>query len=715
MPSTRRAKVPQKNIFDFLPDAFYSSIGLCYLFAFLSLLSQWSGLYGYNGLLPVDSFLSLILNHFRGESSKWNLFLKVPSLYLLFLDSPIISGQVEGISMFLLAIGAISATGLVIGQHSKLLFLVCWISYLSLFTVGQTFLSFQWDILLLETGFLCILSAPNFFFTITNRNDVDGNHKVVWVPGVWWRWCFRFLAFKLMFLSGVVKLEAQCPTWEKLSALEYHFATQCIPNPLAWFAHQLPPIVLRFAVAATLLIEIPFAFLLIFPLTGIRRFGVVLQIILQISIIFTGNYNFFNLLTMSLFLVSWLEDHEEEGKKNVDKKSVKDNENEMVRMGHENDSPMNLNREGPFVAYTTLLGYLNSSDEVSSPAAMFVSTILQVTFCIAFSVWSFYWMFSLNPVEHWWQGSKITLRPGFWSERLQPLLQTLSIAAVTSTLVHSLCYFFYDLRRLQKRYLSEAGKSSSWVIRLPLLFMRLGTRSTSFAVASIWILLSSTSFNSICDIQPVIPSFVANVYQKSQPFHISSSYGLFRRMTGVGQSLSSSSDGAVVARPEVVLEGLFKPSSTSANNEMKWVEIPFLYKPTDVNKTPKFIAPHQPRLDWQMWFAALSTADRQPWLLHLVYKLLQAKPKQYKGQSKAITGADDVFSLLDKEELLRMTGEPVWPDFKSIRMKLYDYDFTRLPTPWSKHLSKSAVFIDPRSFISSNVTSSSIEGGGEKQ
>ncbi|KAL1487240.1 hypothetical protein MTO96_031039, partial [Rhipicephalus appendiculatus] len=92
-------------------------------------------------------------------------------------------------------------------------------------------------------------------------------------------------------------------------------------------------------------------------------------------------------------------------------------------------------------------------------------------------------------------------------------------------------------------------------------------------------------------------------HYKVEPFHLTSSYGLFRRMTGVG------------GRPELVLEG-------SDDATGPWVELPFLYKPGDVHRPPPIIIPHQPRLDWQMWFAALGDYRQNPWLLSLVYRLL---------------------------------------------------------------------------------------------
>ncbi|KAL1458939.1 hypothetical protein WDU94_010961, partial [Cyamophila willieti] len=90
--------------------------------------------------------------------------------------------------------------------------------------------------------------------------------------------------------------------------------------------------------------------------------------------------------------------------------------------------------------------------------------------------------------------------------------------------------------------------------------------------------------------------------------HISNSYGLFRVMTGV--------DG----RPEVVIEG-------AHSRQGPWTEIPFRYKPGNVNRTLPIVAPHQPRLDWQMWFAALSTYHQNPWISSLAYRLLTHQPE----------------------------------------------------------------------------------------
>ena len=69
-------------------------------------------------------------------------------------------------------------------------------------------------------------------------------------------WLFRWLVFRYLFLAGIVKLLSGDPTWRNLTALEYHFWTQPLPTPLAWYAAQLPPWLLIAGTAATLFIEL---------------------------------------------------------------------------------------------------------------------------------------------------------------------------------------------------------------------------------------------------------------------------------------------------------------------------------------------------------------------------------------------------------------------------------------------------------------------------
>jgi hypothetical protein len=90
-----------------------------------------------------------------------------------------------------------------------------------------------------------------------------------------------------------------------------------------------------------------------------------------------------------------------------------------------------------------------------------------------------------------------------------------------------------------------------------------------------------------------------------QPMRIINSYGLFAVMT--------------TSRPEIIVEG--------SNDGETWTPYEFKYKPGDLRRAPPWIEPFQPRLDWQMWFAALGSYENQPWFVNLMLRLLQGAPE----------------------------------------------------------------------------------------
>jgi hypothetical protein len=100
------------------------------------------------------------------------------------------------------------------------------------------------------------------------------------------------------------------------------------------------------------------------------------------------------------------------------------------------------------------------------------------------------------------------------------------------------------------------------------------------------------------------PRAIVAVYERIEPFRIINGYGLFRVMTK--------------DRREIVIEG-------SADG-IDWQPYEFKWKPGDVTRAPGWCAPHQPRLDWQMWFAALGSPHQNPWFVQLAICLLQGKP-----------------------------------------------------------------------------------------
>jgi len=109
-----------------------------------------------------------------------------------------------------------------------------------------------------------------------------------------------------MFASGVVKIASHDPTWADLTALHYHFETQPLPTPLAWYASLSPMWILKTLVVGMFISELV-APLLLFGTSMMRYIGCMMICALQVGIILTGNYTFLNYLTMVL-AVSMLDD-----------------------------------------------------------------------------------------------------------------------------------------------------------------------------------------------------------------------------------------------------------------------------------------------------------------------------------------------------------------------------------------------------------------------
>jgi hypothetical protein len=156
--------------------------------------------------------------------------------------------------------------------------------------VGRDFLGFQWDALLLEAGVLAIPMAPMTWWDRPGR-PVDPPRVARLL--IWW------LLFRLMFGSGIVKLTSGDPTWRDLSALAVHFETQPLPTVAAWYVSRLPLIVHRGMTAAVLIVELLVPWLML--VRGRPRLAACGAFIaLQVGIALTGNYAFFNLLTIAL-------------------------------------------------------------------------------------------------------------------------------------------------------------------------------------------------------------------------------------------------------------------------------------------------------------------------------------------------------------------------------------------------------------------------------
>jgi len=547
---------------------FLQCVSLSFAVAFHSLYTQIPGLYGDQGVLPARAALdtSRIISE---------------NIVDLMMESPTLLWVTPMTGLTLVQLMEVfSLMGLVVGLivtvwpalNTKTSMVILWVLYLSLFQVGQTFLGFQWDILLLETGFLALICAPIW----------PNNHKTSLPWDSVTMYLVRWLLFRMMFASGAVKLTSGCPTWWGLTAMPTHYFSQCLPTPLAWFAATMPDWMHRLSVASTFVIEMPMAFLFFAPTSSLRKFTFVNQVFLMIVIMLSGNYNFFNFLYIALCLSladnSWL-----------------------------TTNPAKKSHPFTYCSWCLfhLAAYLALGWAVGQVCNFKLNPDLTVDSSLTFNSKDFDTFLAYAVPGGVYVG-------GFG-------LLLACLVAVKEAVS-------------QPRTL---GKVTSVVT----VVLYCGVAAGMFG-------LSLPSYSGQLDRATYdrVPKVFKAWDRGLDRLHLTSSYGLFRRMTGVG------------GRPEVVIEG-------SDQLHGPWVEYDFMYKPGNVSRAPTFMLPHQPRLDWQMWFAALGSYQHNPWFVSLVYRLLEGRP--------------EVLALLDQDSPFASRKPP-----KFIRAKMYKYHFTKGGKDW---------------------------------
>ncbi len=445
---------------------FLRALGVVFLAAFASLGVQVSGLLGREGLAPAAQLLEAARTQLGSE--RYRLF---PTLCWL--------ASSDGFLRFLCWGGAALSALLVAGVLPGALLLVLWAFYLSLTAVGGDFMAFQWDALLIETGFLAAFLAP-WGLRPSGKDSAPAPAPALWL--------LRWLLFRLMFESGCVKLLSGDPAWRGLTALTHHFQTQPLPTALAWHAHQLPHGLLRASCAAMFAIELAAPLLILLPRRP-RLLGFAALVLLQLLIALTGNYGFFNLLTLALCLL---------------------------------------------------------------------------------------------------------------------LLDDKTLAPVVPRAL---------ARRIAPARLRPSRARRYWAVPL----------------AAAVLLLSGARLLGLFA-RSAVPRPLAAAFEAAAPLRTVNGYGLFAVMT--------------TRRLEISVEG-------SADGK-SWSEYKFRWKPGDASRAPGWAAPHQPRLDWQMWFAALSPYQQNPWFMNLLVRLAQ--------------GSKPVLGLLENDPF------PEAPP-RHLRAVVYDYRF----------------------------------------
>ncbi len=259
---------------------FLRLLALVYLIAFVSISGQIDGLAGPDGILPYGRYLE----SYRTVEGDF-AFLIAPGLFWLSAETWALEGAAY--------LGAGISILLFFDIWPRVSALALFVLYLSLVGAGSVFMHFQWDAMLLEMGFLAIFLP-------------GGSRIVVFL--------YRWLLFRLRFLSGAFKVLSGDPSWlglpallggegawRGLTALNTYFETQPLPHVGAWYAHQLPEWLLMAGTATVLILELVVPFMMFMP-RRYRLFAAWATIGFQLAVMLTSNHTFFNVLTLVLCL-----------------------------------------------------------------------------------------------------------------------------------------------------------------------------------------------------------------------------------------------------------------------------------------------------------------------------------------------------------------------------------------------------------------------------
>src|SRR5438874_743547 len=264
---------------------FLHALGVIYLIAFVSLWVQVDGLFGNNGISPVSQFLPAVRRQLGPDA-----YTLLPTLCWFSSSNAFLH--------FLCGSGVLCSLLLIFGIAPAVSLVALFVLYLSLTVAGQVFFNFQWDVLLLETGFLSIFFAPWRLWPrrLPRRGSTIPVTARVSRVGLF---LLKAVLFKLMLMSGVVKLTSGDDSWWNLTALDYHYWSQPLPTVFGWWADKSTEWFKHFSVAFCLVVEIIVPFFIWAPRRP-RLIAAGLLIFLQLVIAITGTYCFFNLLTIAL-------------------------------------------------------------------------------------------------------------------------------------------------------------------------------------------------------------------------------------------------------------------------------------------------------------------------------------------------------------------------------------------------------------------------------
>ncbi len=232
----------------------------------MSLGVQIDVLVGSRGLLPAEPWAASM----RAAGAH---FADAPSIFVALGagDAALHAGIAAGVVLAVLALA---------GVAPRLCFGLSALLYLSYAVVCRTFLSFQWDNLLLECGLLAAL--------------LPRDRRAPWA-----HFMLRVLLFKLYFESGIAKWQSGLGDWQDGSAMTFYYETAPLPARLGWTMHALPAAFHRLESWFTLFFElvVPFG---IFGPRRVRLGALAIFTLFQLVNVATASYGFFCLLAVAL-------------------------------------------------------------------------------------------------------------------------------------------------------------------------------------------------------------------------------------------------------------------------------------------------------------------------------------------------------------------------------------------------------------------------------
>mgnify|MGYP005993348565 CR=1 FL=1 len=247
-------------------------MGLLYLTAFISAWVQIHGLIGEGGISPIAEYFTRLSSAISSPSN----FLTHPSLFWI--------NQSDLMLHAVCAIGAVSAFGLFLDVLPAICSFLCWFLFLSISIAGQSFFMYQWDLLLLESGFLMI-----FFHSFHwNWKPFSQNPRDFHPPDALF-WLFRLLLFRIHFTRGIQELLSRDRIWRTLASFDFHFETQPSPTFLSYYLHRLPSLFHQGMVFWVLTVEVGVIFLIFGPQL-FRRTACLYVLLLQAFYMITGNF-----------------------------------------------------------------------------------------------------------------------------------------------------------------------------------------------------------------------------------------------------------------------------------------------------------------------------------------------------------------------------------------------------------------------------------------